>query len=307
MTRAQLTLGLTALLLAIVSWGPMFPLAKRALLHVDAYWLGTLRYCGATVLFLTALWWTEGRQALRYEGRFGLISLFGLAGIVGYNLLVWIGLSSTRPEHAAILMALQTPLTALLYWVWKSQRPLSFTIACMVVALFGVALVVTNGNLHSAFADGSLVGDLLVLAGAACWIVYTAGMQFTPNWSPLRFTALSAIPGCIGLIVALSIATATGAAHTPGVAALGSIAWQLGFFTLFSTFLGVLCFNIGIKNVGALNAMLLLNMVPVVTFAIEAALGRRFTWIEICGAGLVIAALIANNLYLRWRTRATAS
>ena len=45
--------------------------------------------------------------------------------------------------------------------------------------------------------------------------------------------------------------------------------------------------------------MLMLNLVPLGVFGIEAALGRSFTLVEIGGAALVIAALAANNLYLR--------
>jgi hypothetical protein len=45
--------------------------------------------------------------------------------------------------------------------------------------------------------------------------------------------------------------------------------------------------------------MLMLNVIPISVFGIEAALGRRFVAAEIAGAAVVIAALVANNLYLR--------
>ncbi|MBF8295983.1 MAG: hypothetical protein HW389_2528, partial [Bacteroidetes bacterium] len=54
-----------------------------------------------------------------------------------------------------------------------------------------------------------------------------------------------------------------------------------------------------VKYLGPLNTMLMLNLVPVGVFAIEAALGRSFGASEIAGAALVIGALVANNLYLR--------
>jgi hypothetical protein len=39
----------------------------------------------------------------------------------------------------------------------------------------------------------------------------------------------------------------------------------------------------------------------VIVFGIEAALGQSFSAIELAGAGLVIGALVANNLFLRRR------
>jgi hypothetical protein len=45
--------------------------------------------------------------------------------------------------------------------------------------------------------------------------------------------------------------------------------------------------------------MLMLNLVPVGVFSIEASLGRSFAAVEIAGAFMVIGALVANNFYLR--------
>jgi drug/metabolite transporter (DMT)-like permease len=61
----------------------------------------------------------------------------------------------------------------------------------------------------------------------------------------------------------------------------------------------MILWNAGNQRVGALNAMLMLNLMPVIVFAIRFAQGERFLPVELAGAGLVIGALIANNLYLR--------
>jgi hypothetical protein len=50
--------------------------------------------------------------------------------------------------------------------------------------------------------------------------------------------------------------------------------------------------------------MLVLNLLPVVTFAIGFAQGARFATAELAGVALVVGALAANNLYLRAKRRA---
>ena len=80
-----------------------------------------------------------------------------------------------------------------------------------------------------------------------------------------------------------------------------SVAWELAYLAILTVVLAVLLWNMAIGYLGALNAMLLGNLVPVVTFAIRILQGYRFETIELAGAGLVVAALIANNLYLRTR------
>ena len=277
----------------------MFPIAKRSLAMIDAFSLGTLRYVLGLAVFSALLWAIEGRQAFRYGTRLWPAIGFGVFGITGFNTLVWYGLNFTRPEHAGILMALQTPLIALSLWVLRGQRPAAFTLGCVAVAIGGVILVVTKGDPARAFEGGSLLGDVLVLLGAVCWVAYSmAGGRFT-GWSSLRMTTLTCIPGGIGLLLANATAVATGFVPMPSLEAIGQVWWQVTYFALGSVVLGVLGFNAGVKHLGALNAMLMVNLVPVGVFAIEAALGRRYETIELAGAAVVIGALVANNLYLR--------
>ncbi|HKQ29076.1 MAG TPA: DMT family transporter, partial [Burkholderiales bacterium] len=261
--------------------------------------LATLRYVLGVVLFAFLLVAMEGRQAMRYEGRFVAAAVFGLVGIGGFNLFVWVGLLFTMPEHAAVISALQTPLTALAVWLLRGQRPAWVTLGCVALAILGVVLVVTRGNLTEAAYGGALVGDVLVLLGAICWVSYTFAASYFTGWSALRISALTCIPGLAGLLIANGIAVAAGWARLPTLGTLGSLAWQILYLSLCTVVLGVLGFNNATRKLGPLNAMLMLNFIPVLVFGIEAWLGRSFSAMEFAGAVIVVAALIANNLYLR--------
>jgi drug/metabolite transporter (DMT)-like permease len=289
--------------LAIACWTPLFSVAKRTLPLLDAFALGTVRYAFGVALFVLLLAAFEGRQALGFGGRFVSAALVGLIGITGFNLFVWIGLVYTRPEHASIILALQSPLTALFVWLIRRQRPAPFTLGCTAVAIGGVLLVVTKGDPVQALADighaDLLLGDLLVFCGAISWVTYTLAASRFPGWSPLRFTVMTCIPGAVGLVVANAIALAFGVASIPDLQTLGAVAWQIVYFSVCTVVLGVLGFNAGARALGPLNAILMLNLIPVGVFAIEAGLGRSFAAIELVGAAVVIAALVANNLYLR--------
>jgi drug/metabolite transporter (DMT)-like permease len=280
---------------------PLFSVAKRTLPQLDAYALGTARYAIAIVLLILLLAAVEGRAALRYDGRLGGAALAGVVGVAGFNLLIWIGLAYTAPEHASIIVALQTPLTAFAVWATRSQRPRAFTLACVAVAFVGVALVITKGNLQFSIERDSLLGDALVFGAAVCWVTYTLQAARFPSWSPLRYTVLTCIPGGIALAAANVIAVALGVAQIPSFAALVNVGWQIVYLSVGSVVLGALGFNAAVRRLGPLNTMLMLNLIPIGVFSIESALGRSFAAVELGGAGLVIAALVANNLYLRRR------
>lgn len=266
---------------------------------LDPFFLGSVRYCIGVLIFIAILYAAEGRHALRYGGRFLPAAVYGLFGFTAFNTFVWWGLAYTRPEHASIIMALQTPMIALAVWLTRGLRPARFTVGCIAVAIGGVLVVVTKGDLSHAFEGGSLTGDLLVFFGAVSWVVYTTAGNHFAGWSPLRMTVLTCIPGTLGLIAINAFTIGMDYSAMPTLAQVWSVKWQLGYFVVFTVVLGVLGFNNGVKYLGALNAMLMLNLIPIIVFAIEAWLGRSFAAIEIAGAALVIGALVANNLYQR--------
>ena len=279
---------------------PLFPLAKRTLPYLDAFALGSVRYLFGVAVFVALVVALEGRQALRYEGRLAAATLYGIIGIGGFNLFSWIGLGFTRPEHTTLILSLQTPMTALAVWLLRGQRPARFTLACVVLAFLGVALVITKGEPRTAFAGGELFGDFLVFCAAVCWLIYTlAGAWRFSTWSPLRFSVLTCLPGTAALLVAHAIAIGLGFSAMPAAATLAGLWWQILFFSVGTVVLGVLSFNAAARSLGPLNTMLMMNLIPVGVFGVEAALGRSFAPIELGGALLVIAALVANNLYLR--------
>ena len=304
-SQHHLLKGTVWLGIAIASWGGLFSIAKRTLPVLDPFFLGSARYSIGVLLFIAILWIAEGRQALRYNGRFLPAAVYGLVGFCGFNILVWWGLFYTRPEHASIIMALQTPMTALAVWLTRGLRPAPFTVGCIAVAIAGVLVVVTKGDLAHVFAGGSLLGDLLVFLGAVSWVTYTMAGAHFPGWSPLRMTVLTCIPGTFGLIAINAFTIAMGYSAMPTLDQIWSVKWQLAYFVVFTVVLGVLGFNNGVRYLGALNAMLMINLVPIIVFAIEAWLGRSFAAVEIGGAAIVIGALVANNLYLRGVSRSS--
>jgi drug/metabolite transporter (DMT)-like permease len=274
---------------------------------LDPFVLASLRYGVGVLLFVVILWLIEGREALRYGGRFPRAVVAGLFGFVGFNVLVWWGLVHTHPEHASLIMTLQTPLTALVVWLLHALRPSRFTMGCMAVAFAGVALVITKGDPAAMLQGGSLVGDLLVLGGALSWLVYTLMGQGFGGWSPLRMTVLTCIPGTIGLIAVNALTIAAGWSQMPSMEQILSVKWQLAYFIVFTVVLGVLSFNNAVRHAGPLNTMLTLNLIPVAVFAIEAGLGRTYSAIELGGAAIVIAALVANNFHIRRRQTSAPS
>jgi len=298
--------GMLALLLAAVLWGGMFPVAKSALLTLDAFWLTLIRYGSGALLFVALLAAIEGRGVLRFESRVLSLWAYGTAGFAGFSILAFLGLSRSQPEHGAIIMALMPLLGVLVNALWRGVRPTPLNIAAIVLALGGVTLVITKGHLGALLHGGEAVADLLILAGALCWVIYTLGAQDFPGWSPLRYTALSCLLAVPGIAVVTLLATLTGMAHAPSAATLAGLTGELVYMILLAGVAAVLAWNMGIKLLGA-NGVLFINFVPVTALVIGWLQGHRLSAAELTGALIVMGALVLGNLGRRPAARAPQS
>lgn len=291
--------GLAAALFAVILWGIQLPIAKDAFVTVDPFFLTASRYVIATLCLAGVLAWREGVGALRYDGRLGRASAFGAVGMCASPMLVFLGMSMSRAEHAVVIVAMQPAITAIALWVTQGRRPATMTLGCLVGAFLGVVLVVTKGSPIVAASPRELVGDLLVLVGAACWVYYTMGTVRMTGWSTWRITVLTMAPGALACVLVNAALLVAGTTQWPTLAALTSVAFEICYLTFGGVLTAMLAWNFGARRIGALNAALLINFMPVVTFAYRVVQGQRFLPVEILGAALVVAALVANNLYLR--------
>lgn len=301
MRSDRFAVGVALLLVTVLSWGATFPIGKAAVTGINPFWLAALRYAVTVFVFAAILAAVEGPAAFDYQGKFLTAAVIGIVGFGGFNTLAFVGLQYSKPEHVALINALQAPITALAQWAWRGVRPARFTLACMAVAIVGVAFVVTRGDPAAALAGGSLIGDLLALAAAVSWVVYSLGVVKLSGYSAIRYMTLTCIPATVFLVLVALVATAFGA-QVPDAATIRAHGWEVAYLIVFTSIVGVLCWIAGIQRVGPLNAALLANLIPIVAFAIGIAMGASFAPIELGGAALVIVALMANNLYLRFRS-----
>ncbi len=286
-------------LIPAIGWGAMFPIADSAIKRVDPFHLTAIRYLLAAAGFLALLWMFEGRRALRPGGRGFELWLFGSAGIAGFNLLAFAGLEHTTPEHAALIVA-TSPLMALLADAALARRaPRPATLGFVLLALAGVLMVIGKGDPLAVLNGGVNAGDLLVFLGAASFVVYTFGARRFADLSSLRYTALTATGGTVTVLVVTEFATLAGWLTAPSGGDVSAIWWQLAYVVVIGALVAVLAWNEGVKRLGAPNAALFMNLVPVVAFTIAIVRGYHPEPIELAGAALTVAALVGANLTAR--------
>jgi drug/metabolite transporter (DMT)-like permease len=300
---SKTTTGVLLATTTAVIWGGQFVVGKSALARVDAFPLTTIRYALAVLILLAILVLVEGWRALRLDGRGLQLFLLGSLGFAGFNLFAYTGLEHARPQSASLIVALGPLLTAIVLWLRDGTRPARTTGIALVLALVGVALVVSKGH-PSTLAAGSVGwGDGLVLLGVTSFVIYTLGAARYTDFSPLRYTALTAALGWLTIAGSALVAMATGLVATPSAADIGAVTPEILYLAIPGAVIAVVTWNAAVGSIGPQNATLIGNLIPVTTFAIEIVRGYRPNALELAGAGLAVAALAGNNLLLRRRTK----
>ncbi|MDR0200177.1 MAG: DMT family transporter [Streptococcaceae bacterium] len=298
--KSKLLTGALLCLTAVVFWGGMFPVMARVLTHIDPFYFTLVRYGSVAIILSILLVIFEGKSAFRTEGHLLSLWLLGTSAFAGFSFLVFLGQQLAGPSGsvvASVMMAVQPLLAVLVGWVWKRNRPKTFAFLCMLVALIGVILVVTKGNLTILISAGAPA--LLILIGALCWVIYSTGVGNFPSWSILRYSALTTILGMVSVILILLIATTTRLLHFPKLTELTQIPWETLYMIVPAGVIALFAWNLGNRQITTLNGILFMNLVPITAFIINALTGYKFGLYEIIGCLLVILALIANNLYNR--------
>ncbi|MEU5095627.1 DMT family transporter [Streptomyces sp. NPDC020996] len=302
MLKTKTTTAAVGGLATALAFGGMFTVAKSAFSCVDPFHLTLARFTLGSAIFVLLLLAVEGRTALRTDGK--LLRLWGLGslGFAGFNLLTYVGLQSTPAPTASLIMAAIPAITVFVMWARTRKQPTGITLALVLLALTGVAMVLGNGDPLTVFTGGMGPGGLLILTGVIGWVIYTTGAAGFPGFSVLRYTALTSTLGTLTIAIVTLAAAALGWIPNPSAADYAASWWQILYMAVPATAVAILTFNNAIRTLGPANGVLFINLVPITSFTIEAVRGHQPTTGELAGVALTLAAVIANNLHSRRTT-----
>lgn len=264
-------------------WGANFVLAAPVMTELSPLWAAALRFLiGTAAMFALAHWRREPLlRPLRYNA--GAYLLLGLVGIGGFNLLFFYALQSTSPANAALIMATNPLLTTLLAGLLLGERPSSRQLAALPLALLGVVVVISRGDMAHLQVLAVARGDLFMLGANLLWALYNVlGRRYMPAASAISNTTL--VMGA-GALLLLGVALVDGG--PPSVPHEGALAALL-VMALGGTVLAYLFWNTGIATLGAGRTALFLNLVPVFAMLSGALAGASPTHVQLVGGALVI-------------------
>jgi drug/metabolite transporter (DMT)-like permease len=175
-----------------------------------------------------------------------IFAAMGFVGVCMFNLLFFSALNYIDPMTSALLLSAQPIMTLVASAVLFNHRVSKSALVGFLLALSGVALVITKGRMSCDMFSGSF-GELLMLAAVASQVTYTlilrtVGAHFS---APFITFALAAS----GLIWLLPLVLQSSPLAV--VAAFSSVDWLcMGYIGSAGTALGVVLFSLAVKTWG---------------------------------------------------------
>jgi drug/metabolite transporter (DMT)-like permease len=271
----------------VLIWGLNFSVMKGALGSLSPLVFNAVRFT-LSVAFL-GLWSLREGVALPTGAAVRRLVALGLVGHVGYQSAFILGLDRTTSGNSALLIASSPLWTAVFAHLGGIERVRRGAWLGLGLAFLGTAqLAVAGSGLE--LGSEHLSGNLLTLAAAAAWGVYTVLSK------PLLERTSSAQVAFWSMSAALPAMWAIAAPDVGRVAwsELAPATWlAVAYSGVFSSGLAYVLWNVGIQRIGAARTSVTVNLVPLVALVAGVLfLGERVVLPQLVGGAMVIAGLL---------------
>lgn len=275
------------MLLLVLLWAINFSVIKIGLSHISPYGFNALRFPLAGMLLAAVLFLT-GDLRLPDRRDWGRVVLLGVVGNFCYQLLFISGIDRTRAGNASILLSLSPAFIAAgTAWFGHERiRPRAWV--GIIVAVTGIALVVGSGGAGVGFGTDTLIGDVLMIAAAGIWAVYTVGVRdLIHKYGSVLVTAWTLWAGGWLLVVA----------GVPDIVSMKeSIPMTAWASVVYAGFLGLavsyLMWYRGVQVLGNTRTAAIGNLVPILAIGLAwPLLGEVPNVWQVMGALVVIAGI----------------
>jgi drug/metabolite transporter (DMT)-like permease len=279
---------------AAVSWGLAIVLTKVTLEQLAPLDVLLIELAAGTAFLWIVLLARGGPRAFGGWPLFAGLGLLepGLSFVAGD-----FGLDLTGAADGALLLASESLFAIALAWAVLGERLGRLAVVAVGVGFAGSVLI----GIAPAGGDGNLLGDGLVLVGAAAAGVYTVAARYIAgreDADPLTLTAVQVLAAAVVSVPLVVFGAASG--HS----SLGDAdAWHLlaGVATgIASTALPFVLYNAAIRDVEVSAAALISNLIPVFGVGLAVLLiGERPGALQLAGGAMVLVAALGAERVTR--------
>ncbi|MFZ5880333.1 MAG: DMT family transporter [Chloroflexota bacterium] len=285
MSKSRLVPYLEATI-AVVVWGASFIATKIAVGLISPIAVVWLRFAmgipliGAVVLLRKQFAWPKPQE-------WGYFALLGFIGITFHQWLQSNGLQTAQATTTAWIVSTAPVFIALLAWLTLKEKITLMQGAGVGVALLGVIVVVSKGDLGNFFAGQfGVIGDFLIFISAINWAVFSIlsrrGLKEHPS-TLMTFWTMT-----LGWLFTTLVFFAQ-----DGLSELPKLDWNgwaaIIYLGLFTTGLAYIAWFDALASLPAAQTGAFLYIEPLTSLVVASfVLKEQITWASLLGGAVIL-------------------
>ena len=301
-SRRQLT-AFALLGLVMVLWAGNSIVGRAVRFDVPPLTLAFVRWFGASLILAPFALPHVRRDWAAIRKGWKAIVLLGLLGVGAFNAFLYAGLRYTTATNALLLQAAIPAMVMVLDRLFFSVRSAGLQKLGVACSIFGVAVVVFEGDLARALGLRFGAGDLLILISVLVWAFYTVLLRLRPAVSPSSFVATTFFIGVLAMAPFAAHDWITGDHIRWSPKVLGAFAYVCVLPSIVSYFI----FNSATSTLGPARAGQTITLMPIFgAFLSAALLGEPLHTYHFAGMVLILLGIGLSILTLRGQANAGA-
>ncbi len=222
-----------------------------------------------------------------------IITLIGLIGIASFNTLLYTAAQTTTAINIALTQSVMPVIIVMLSFLFYREKVSRLQIAAVILCSLGAGVIVMRGDWQRLQQLEFVIGDLLMLLAVSLYALYSVLLRQRPQIHPLSFLTATFLVGVVSLFP-LYLWELT---RTPPLQLSQPVVFSLLYVGLCPSILAYLCWNRGIEQIGANQAGLYINLIPLFASLMAILfLGERFQNYHLLGILIIFSGLLLFNL-----------
>lgn len=277
----------------MVFWGSAFVSGRVLTQKFHPMNVGFFRFFIASLVLIPFLFFKKPDFYKINFNQFLKVLSLGATGVFSYNFFFFNGLKLVEAGRASVIIATNPALTAILAVIFMGEKMSFKKFLGFSLALLGIAIVVTKGQLATIFDGGFDQGEIYLLGAVLSWVTYTIlGKIILKKLTSLEATTWACFLGTLMLLpfaIQNSFLTQIQNANILDYLHFSNIG-------LLSTCLGFIWYYDGVSRIGAATASSFINLVPLIgIFCGAIFLNEVISYSLILGSAVVILGVYLVN------------
>ncbi|MEG1255395.1 DMT family transporter [Clostridium sp.] len=279
------------MLLATIFWAGAFVAGKFSIEEFPVFSLVFFRFLIATVIIFSIMIKVEENWKITKKD-LKMFLILGVVGMIGYHVFFFLSLKYTTATNSSLIGATNPIVTTVLACIFLKENISYKNIIGIIISLFGVMLIITNGNIDVLLNFKFNIGDILMMIAVVCWAVYgILSKKALEIYSPIKITSYAFLT-CVIMLLPLVIMEKPWV-YIPKTTING---WMsVIYMAIFPSIFGYLIQQMSIKKIGPTKTSLYINLVPVFSMILAFfMLGESISVIKILAGLLVVIGIYVN-------------